>query len=70
MVSKLGVGLIYGCGLYISWREKHNFLLKDMRFLIVKPDPNMITLSFYEKILKVLSNIQTFSVVVNSVMLC
>ena len=30
----------------------------------------MITLSFYEDILKVLSGIQTFSVVVDTIMLC
>ena len=39
---------------------------KDLRdFWFVKPDPNMITLSFYKEILKVFSNIQTFSAAPN-----
>ena len=32
----------------------------------MKPDPNMITLSFYKEILKVFSNIQTFSAAVDT----
>lgn len=44
---------------------------KDIRdFWFVKPDPNMITLSFYKEISNVLSNMQTFAVVVDTVMLC
>ena len=39
-------------------------------FWFVKPDPNMITLCLYKEILKVLSDIQTFSVVVDTIMLC
>ena len=42
--------------------------IKD--FWFVKPDPNMIILSLYKEILKVLSHIQTFSVVVDTIMLC
>ena len=39
---------------------------KDIRdFWFVKTDPNMITLSFYKEILKVFSNIQTFSALPN-----
>ena len=39
-------------------------------FWLLKPDPNMITLSFYKEILRVFFNIQTFSAVVDGVMLC
>ena len=64
--------MVYQSSRKFSWKEKQTFLLyKDMRdFWCVKLDPNMITLSFYKEILKVFSNIKTFSVVVDTVMLC
>jgi len=37
------------------------FFVLQRDFWFVKPDPNMITSSFYKEILKVFSNIQTFS---------
>ena len=52
-------------------RNKFFLFYKDISdFWFVKPDPNMITLSFYKEISNVLSNMQTFAVVVDTVMLC
>ena len=61
---------VYQSSKKFSWKEKF-LLYEDTRsFWFVKPDPNMITLSLFKEILNVFSNIQTFSVVVETVMLC
>ena len=57
-------------GSFPGKRNKRFCFTKPRDFWFVKTDPNMITLSFYKEILKVFSNIQTFSVVVDTVMLC
>ena len=72
---KLGVRLIYRSGLYIDFYgisvlSKSFFFTRTQEVFGLKPDPNMITLSLYKEILNVFSNMQTFSVVVDTVMLC
>ena len=63
---------VYQSSKKFSRKDKQKFLLyKDTRsFWFVKPDPNMITLSLCKEILNVFSNMQTFSVVVHTGMLC
>ena len=76
---------IYGCCLYMDFYGilflKEVFLEKETDifalhrhtvrdFWLEKPNPIMRTLSFYEEILRVFSNVQTFSVIVDTVMLC